>query len=201
MTGPRPGAPGTSAHRRFEGGCELHTERLALSPFHEQELEELHGLFTDADVRRSLLDDVIVSEEWVADEIESSRERFDETGCGLWAVREREAPAVIGFVGYRPFFEPPELQLLYGFLATHWGRGLATEAADEALRFGFEVLGFEEVKAATDAPNGASMRVLQRVGMTRCAPAAAAGPDTVFFRVSPPAWRTARALRGEGSGG
>jgi RimJ/RimL family protein N-acetyltransferase len=32
------------------------------------------------------------------------------------------------------------------------------------LRYAFDRLGFEEVRAATDVPNGASVRVLERLG-------------------------------------
>jgi RimJ/RimL family protein N-acetyltransferase len=39
---------------------ELETSRFAPRPFSEPGLEELHALFTDADVRRYLLDDEIV---------------------------------------------------------------------------------------------------------------------------------------------
>ena len=195
MTAAGGGTPFAPPGRGPETAPELLTERLELTPFREEDLDELHDLFTDSDVRRFLLDDFFVSKDWVADEIEASRERFDETGCGLWSVREHGDPKIVGFVGYRPFFEPPELQLLYGFLASHWGRGLATEAADEALRFGFEVLGFDEVKAATDAPNVASMNVLERIGMRRRDRPGDLQDGTVFFCVGPAAWKAARARR------
>ncbi|HET9950107.1 MAG TPA: GNAT family N-acetyltransferase, partial [Longimicrobiales bacterium] len=83
-----------------------------LLPFAAGDLDELHALFTHPDVRRWLLDDEIVSPEWVAAEIAASGERFAAGGLGLWTVRERAGDALVGFVGFRPFFDPPELQLL-----------------------------------------------------------------------------------------
>ena len=40
----------------------LQTDRLTLTPFAEADQPQLHALFTDPDVRRYLLDDMIVEE-------------------------------------------------------------------------------------------------------------------------------------------
>jgi RimJ/RimL family protein N-acetyltransferase len=48
----------------------------------------------------------------------------------------------------------------------HWGHGYATEAASEALRFGFEQIGLEEIVAMTAPENERSRRVMERLGMT-----------------------------------
>jgi RimJ/RimL family protein N-acetyltransferase len=105
----------------------LRTTRLTLEPFRLGDLAELRALFTDPDVRRYLLDDAVVSSEWVADEIHGSAQRFADGSAGLWAVRETGFAPIVGCTGYRHFFEPPELQLPYGFRPSHWTLGLATE--------------------------------------------------------------------------
>lgn len=46
-----------------------------------------------------------------------------------------------------------------------WGRGYATEAAEEMLRFGFEELGLYRIWSWCIADNTGSRRVLERVGM------------------------------------
>lgn len=140
------------------------TERLDLAPIGLSDAAALLHVFRDTDVRRYLLDGKSVSAEWVTAEIRASERRFESGGAGLWAVRRRGDPWVVGFVGFREFFEPPELQLLYGLLPDHWGRGLATEAAGAACRFAFETLGCTEVRAAIDVPNTASGAVLERLG-------------------------------------
>jgi ribosomal-protein-alanine N-acetyltransferase len=48
----------------------------------------------------------------------------------------------------------------------HWGHGYATEAASEALRFGFEEIGLEEIVAMTVPANERSRHVMERLGMT-----------------------------------
>ena len=170
-------------------GPNLLTERLSLSPFEDVDVSELHELFVGAEMRRYLLDDTVVPRAWVEEEVAGSRARFaQDTTCGLWSCRLGEAADIVGFVGFRPFFEPPELQLLYGFTPAVWGRGLATEAAAAAIAYGFDALGFDEVRAATDTPNAASIAVLRRLGMQERRRSTEGEHGTLFFRVSAGEW-------------
>ena len=143
----------------------LETDRLILLPVKGEECEPLHTIFIVPEVRRYLLDDEVVPEEWVEQEIERSEALFAELRCGLWTIREKAAMEIAGFVGFRYFFDPPELQLVYGLHPSYWGAGLATEAAQAVIRYVFVQLGFDQVVAATDIPNEASIRVMRALGM------------------------------------
>lgn len=147
-------------------GRVLRTPRLLLRPFESSDADELLAVFRDPSVRRWLLDDMLVSADWVRREIRDSTARFARDGLGLWAVLPAEEATIVGFAGFRPFFEPPEMQLLYGLLPAWWGAGLATEAARAVCDHAFRELGLAEVRAATDRPNVASIRVLERLGMS-----------------------------------
>ena len=162
---------------------DLLTARLALRPFAPADVEALHRLFLDPGVRRWLLDDELVPIDWVRGEIEASDARFRAGSAGLWTVAERERPDVIGFAGFRPFHDPPELELLYGLHPAHWGRGLATEAARAVVDHAFQRLGFREVVASADTPNVASLRVMERLGMRFRARCERGGRDTAFYRL------------------
>ncbi len=144
---------------------ELTSTRTILRHFVEDDRDELLGLFRDSSVRRYLLDDSVVSVDWVTDEIVASRERFESSGSGLWSIRLKDQKPIIGFAGFREFFDPPQLQLLYGLLPAFWGQGLATEAAASICEHAFRDLGFDAVRAAIDIPNTASASVLDRLGM------------------------------------
>ena len=48
-----------------------------------------------------------------------------------------------------------------------WRRGYATEAAARIVEFGFETLGAERIVAAAATWNEPSLRILERIGMTR----------------------------------
>lgn len=161
----------------------LRTARLVLRPVCLDDVDGLHAVFTDPDVRRYLLDGHIVSRTWVAYEVDASVARFAEGVGGIWATRMIDEAPIVGFAGYRHFFDPPELQLLYGLLPSRWGRGLAVESARAVIRHGFGSLGMTEIRAATDAPNTASVRVLERLGFLAVPCPTGAPPGTMCFRL------------------
>jgi len=47
-----------------------------------------------------------------------------------------------------------------------WGKGLATEAARAAIRFGFETAGLEKIIGLVHPDNTGSIRVLEKCGLT-----------------------------------
>jgi len=63
------------------------------------------------------------------------------------------------------------------------------------LRHGFEALGLTEVVASTDAANVASVRVLEKAGMTWARQETFDGLDTVFFTAGRDRWLAARVPR------
>jgi len=167
----------------------LSTERLELRPWKADDGDELHALFADPGVRLWLLDDQVMPREWVDDEIAASTARFAEGTCGLWALREEPSGAIVGFAGFRPFWEPPELELLYGLHPSRWGRGYATEAARAALDYAFGSLELPEVRAATDVPNTASIAVLTRLGFHEWKRTDHGPQGTIRFELSVGRWR------------
>jgi RimJ/RimL family protein N-acetyltransferase len=87
-------------------------------------------------------------------------------GAGWWAVELRESGTLVGTVG--AFFREgwPEMELGWNTFRQYWGKGYATEAATELVRYAFEVRREKRVTALVDAGNTASMRVAARLGMT-----------------------------------
>jgi ribosomal-protein-alanine N-acetyltransferase len=50
----------------------------------------------------------------------------------------------------------------------YWGRGIALEAAQAAVRHGFEALKLDRIVASVDLPNERSHRLISRLGVTSC---------------------------------
>ena len=154
-----------------------------MRPYTPADVDVLHQLWTDPEVRRHLWDDEVIQRERADEEVQNSMALFQSHGFGQWAVFDRGAEELIGFCGYRFFHEPPELQLLYGLAPSHWGRGLATEAARAMIAYGFEQLEFDEVVGSTDYANHASVRVMEKCGMSFEKRAEVDGLDTVYYRI------------------
>lgn len=146
--------------------------------------EAIHRLWNNPQVRRYLWDDEIIPRTQVMSVLAESMRLFNESAYGLWAARFQDGDEVMGFCGYWYFHEPPELQLLYGIAPEYWNKGLATELGQAMLHYGFEQLHFQRITASADAPNVASVRVLEKLGLKFSRRENKNNQDTVFYEIS-----------------
>jgi RimJ/RimL family protein N-acetyltransferase len=94
-------------------------------------------------------------------------------GLGYWAVARRERPdSFLGWILLIPSDAVgPEVEIGWRLGRAAWGQGVATEAAREILRHGFETARLERVIAEIDVANAASVRVAEKLGLRRGAQA------------------------------
>lgn len=97
---------------------------------------------------------------------------FARRGYGLWAIEPRDGAAdFVGFVGLQEVsfaaHFTPAVEIGWRLAREAWGRGYATEAAREALRFGLDDAGLDEVVSFTIPANERSQAVMRRIGMRR----------------------------------
>jgi RimJ/RimL family protein N-acetyltransferase len=76
------------------------------------------------------------------------------------------------------------IELGYRYAKRHWGKGYAKEAARAMLRRGFEELNLLEIVAIVDIRNGASERVLQKLGMKYRSGAECEGITIRFYSIT-----------------
>jgi RimJ/RimL family protein N-acetyltransferase len=97
------------------------------------------------------------------------RKRIAQQGWGIWAVERKSDGAFLGAVGLHvprvelPF--SPCVDVGYRLAHAYWGKGYATEAAQAALQYGFEVLMLPEIVAFSPLLNTRSQAVMRRLGM------------------------------------
>ncbi|MCB1041733.1 MAG: GNAT family N-acetyltransferase [Acidobacteria bacterium] len=91
---------------------------------------------------------------------------YQKYGFGLWLVVDRVSNERLGMCGLlkRDTLEHPDLG--YAFLESAWGKGYALEAAKASLTYGFKNLNIPMIVAITQPDNEASIRVLERCGMS-----------------------------------
>ncbi|MGH9369287.1 MAG: GNAT family N-acetyltransferase [Thermoanaerobaculia bacterium] len=162
----------------------IETERLALRPAATEDVDGLYRLWTHPEVRRFLWDDLAIARERAAAVVEDSLASFEKEGLGLFVAALRPDPRLVGFCGLRRFGEDREVEILYGIEPGLWGRGLATEAARAVLRHGFENLALDRIFAGADAPNAASFRVMEKLGMSFSKRLEIGGREVVYWAVS-----------------
>jgi RimJ/RimL family protein N-acetyltransferase len=147
----------------------IETQRLILRAWRETDLPVFAEQNADPFVMR-FLGGPLTTEESNA-YAARARQHLAETGFCKWAV---EAPGVAPFIGAvglsRVRFEAsftPAVEIAWRLHRRYWGQGYATEAARAAIDDGFARIGLQEIVAITALPNTPSMRVMERLGMTR----------------------------------
>lgn len=163
----------------------LVTDRLVLRPPSPADLDELAELFGDAEAMHFVGHGKTFPRTQVAHMLESMlaearhgsphpswtpgvpgslvivhRETQDFVGMAVLRMLAVDLAAAIGGC------PDPAIEAGYILLKPFWGKGMATEAARELVRYGAERFGKEHVIAVADVGNTDSHRVLQKAGFT-----------------------------------
>ena len=147
----------------------LESERLLFRPHQLSDLDAFCALEADHEVRRYI--------GGAPRTREAAERKFREVhlkGAGrklaLQAVIYKPELRYIGYCGLYPNFRSDglairgEASLGFTFARGYWGRGLATEAGQAFVRFGFEHLHLTRIVATAEIGNAASLRVLEKLG-------------------------------------
>lgn len=101
--------------------------------------------------------------------IDRFEREWKDRGFGLFAVELHKAAELIGFAGLSwPDFLPeilPSIEIGWRIAKPHWGMGYASEAAAEALSFGFDTLGITDIVSICQLKNSASIRIMHKLGL------------------------------------
>jgi [ribosomal protein S5]-alanine N-acetyltransferase len=127
---------------------------VVLRPLAPSDTDTLHAIFTEPGVRQYLFDDVLLTREQTQRHVEAALEH------DAWIV-ELDG-LIVGFTSLRPVGNDRELMIAVSERC--WGRGVAFEAAQAALRHGFKVLKLDRILAGVDLPNQRSHRLMARLG-------------------------------------
>jgi ribosomal-protein-alanine N-acetyltransferase len=146
---------------------EIETERLLLRRFTPEDAADNYRIYTDPENMRFMgrqPDSVEFERYYIRKHI---ADYYDKHGFGLWAAVLKEDNRLIGRCGllYQEVEGTREVEVSYLLDRHYWGRGLATEAARETVRFGFERYKFPRIVALINPENVASVRVAEKVGM------------------------------------
>ena len=112
-------------------------------------------------------------------------------GFGAWAILEKTTGRLIGQSGLNYLPEHPEVEVLYLLARSAWGRGIATEAAQAAVEYGFWTVGLERIVGITMPANVASQRVLEKTGLRYEKDGVFYGISAKYFAINRPERRAA----------
>jgi RimJ/RimL family protein N-acetyltransferase len=147
----------------------IETARLVLRRPVPEDVYPLAEMNADPEVMKYIGDGRVRTFEETAQAVPRAIGEWDERGHGMFCVDRRDTGEFIGWVALAvPAFLPevlPAIEIGWRLARRHWGQGFATEAAREALRFGFGSCGFDPIISIRDVDNDASRRVMEKLGL------------------------------------
>ena len=144
----------------------LETDRLLLREYVEEDADAFFKLNSDPEVLRFVPDKRLLDVEQARQIlIDHPIADYRKYGFGRGACILKSTGEQIGFAGLKYLEELDEVDVAFRLMRTHWGLGLATEAALAAVRFGFADLDLKRIIGLVIPENIASVRVLEKTGL------------------------------------
>jgi ribosomal-protein-alanine N-acetyltransferase len=165
----------------------LETARLILRHFSPDDLDDLAAIQADPDVMRYIGHGAVKTRQETAAMMEFAfidnrhawpiqtlarvpqltRAIERNAHFSLWATVYKPDNKLIGRCGLLSWDLDgrKEVEVGYVLAKSHWGRGIATEAARASRDYGFDVLGFDRLISVIRPDNLASQRVAEKNGM------------------------------------
>jgi RimJ/RimL family protein N-acetyltransferase len=143
---------------------ERRTARLRLTRMCADDFDDLARMYRDPQVMATL--GGLRSALQTAEYLEVVFAHWVQHGFGWWTARDVFTGQFVGRGGLRHAMVEgrPEVEVGYGLMPEFWGRGLATELAQESVRVGFSELRLPELVSFTLPTNRASQRVMEKAG-------------------------------------
>lgn len=145
----------------------IETERLLLREFTMDDFEAVYEFNSNLELHKYTGDEIIQSLDRAKEIIRDIwLEDYKKYGYGRWAAIYKPENRIIGFAGLKYLPEFDQTDIGFRFLPEYWGKGLATEASLEIIKYGFEKLGIDKIIGIAMADNIGSWRVLEKIGLT-----------------------------------
>jgi len=91
---------------------------------------------------------------------------YERHGFGLYLTVLKEGAVSIGLCGLLKRESLADVDIGFAFLPRFWSKGYATESALAIKAYGLNALGLKRIVAITDPDNDASMKLLEKLGLT-----------------------------------
>lgn len=145
----------------------LTTERLILRPMRVSDAYDMYEYACRADVTEYLLwsphDSIFLTKDYLA----YIEKRYKAAEFYDWAITLADSGKMIGTAGFTKIDVQNSCgEIGYVLNPDYHGKGIATEAARRVIKFGFEDVGLHRIEAKFMRGNDASLRVMEKLGMT-----------------------------------
>jgi len=146
-------------------GVNLESKRLRFATWEAEDWKAFREIATNPLVMRYIGTGEIWPDERIREFVTRQSENWNKYGFCLWKLLAKLDGALVGICGLQPLAESPEVEVGWWLAPAYWGQGLATEAAQQALVYGFEVNKLNRIVAVARPANQASIRIMEKIGM------------------------------------
>lgn len=149
---------------------QLQTHRLLLRELVPEDLGMIHGMNSIPEVDQyntlGLPESIAVTEkilqDWLSEQQAGPRLHY------VFGIMDTATGTFIGMIGLRlGKLKYRIAEVWYKLFPDHWGKGYATEALKELLRFAFKDMNLHRIEAGCAIGNAGSIKVLEKAGMIR----------------------------------
>ncbi len=145
----------------------LATERLVLRPMRTSDAYDMYEYACREDVTEFLLWSPHPSVGYTRDYLAYIESRYASCEFYDWAITLADSGKMIGTVGFTRIDTPHNsAEIGYVLNPEYHRRGIGFEAVTKIVEFGFETLSLHRIEAKFMKGNTASLRVMQKLGMT-----------------------------------
>ena len=146
----------------------LETDRLILRQVTNDDAKSLLTYFSDTDVMRYYGLEPFKSIDDALDEISWYKSIF-EKGTGIrWGISLKGSDKIIGSCGFfNRAVEHSRTEIGYELSKEYWGKGIAGEALESVVKYGFQNLQLERIEALVEPANVASLKLLDKMGFEK----------------------------------
>ena len=159
----------------------LETERLYLREMTAEDAGDLYALNADPEVIQFTGDGPFETVAQARAFLEAY-DHYRRYGFGRWAVIRKEDGAFLGWCGLKYTPELDEYDIGFRMFRWFWNQGYTTEAARACLQLGFGRFGMLAIVGRARRENLASIRVLEKVGLSYVGPLDFEGEEGVLYR-------------------
>ncbi len=146
----------------------IETKRLHLRPVVASDVADLFKIYGDPATNIFNPAGPYPDIHYAKNVLERWIDHWENSGFGNWTISLRVNPEmIIGFGGLSilSYADTSINNLGYRFATEAWGKGLATEFSEYAVRYGFEEVKLTEISAVVRGNHLASQKVLQNIGL------------------------------------
>jgi [ribosomal protein S5]-alanine N-acetyltransferase len=146
----------------------LETNKLLLRKITTDDVNEILQLRSNPETMKYIPRPLAKTKENALEHISMIEDKIVNNEGINWAITLKGNPKLIGIIGhYRIKPEHYRAEIGYMLLPEFHGQGIITEAIQEVVNYGFNVMHLHSIEAIIDPENSASEKVLQKNGFVK----------------------------------